>query len=90
MSFTRFASLLLLNKFLMIYVGDANDRATILADFDVFYSTWFSDSDDDEVSWINAAFDPFKFRGFLPRARAIKRLRHATRWTLLLPLKLRV
>jgi len=43
----------------MIYVGDANDPATILADADVFYSTWFSASDDDEVAELNADFDPF-------------------------------
>jgi hypothetical protein len=37
----------------MIYVGDANDPATILADSDVFYSTYFASRDD--VAEINAA-----------------------------------
>jgi hypothetical protein len=36
-----------------IYVGDANDPATILADSDVFYSTYFASRDD--VAEINAA-----------------------------------
>jgi hypothetical protein len=37
----------------MIYVGDANDPATILADSKVFYSTWCASSPDDQVAdWI--------------------------------------
>lgn len=41
-----------------IYIGDANDPATILADSDVFYSAYFAASDDDEVAAINASFTP--------------------------------
>jgi hypothetical protein len=41
-----------------LYVGDANEPATILADADRFYATWFSGSDDDEVAAIDAQFDP--------------------------------
>jgi hypothetical protein len=40
----------------MTYIGDANDPATILADADVFFSTYFAASDDDEVKGINASF----------------------------------
>ena len=47
----------------MIYIDDANDPATILADSDVFYSTYYAASDDDEgsppgVAWIDASFTP--------------------------------
>jgi hypothetical protein len=41
-----------------IYIGDANDPATILADSEVFYSAYFAASDDDEVTAINASFTP--------------------------------
>jgi hypothetical protein len=45
----------------MVYIGDANDPATILADSDVFYSTYCAASDRDElsqpgVSWIDKNF----------------------------------
>jgi hypothetical protein len=45
----------------MTFIGDANDPATILADSDVFYSTYCAASDNDEgappgVDWIDASF----------------------------------
>jgi len=40
----------------MTFVGDANDPATILADVETFFSTWFADTDDHEVENINAGF----------------------------------
>jgi len=37
----------------MIYIGDANDPATILADSKVFYDTYCASSSDDQVAgWI--------------------------------------
>ena len=45
----------------MIYIGDANDRATILADADTFFSTWFAGSDADKVTEINLYFGEEKF-----------------------------
>jgi hypothetical protein len=43
----------------MIYVGDANDPATILKDSDVFYSTYCASSPDDQVAeWIKGNFGP--------------------------------
>ena len=43
----------------MISIDDANDPATILADSDVFYSTYCASSDDDQVAaWINGNFGP--------------------------------
>src|SRR5689334_15734320 len=35
---------------IMVYIGDANDPATILADSDVFYSTYCAAADGDETS----------------------------------------
>jgi hypothetical protein len=57
---------------LPLYVGDANDPATVLADADAFYAMWFGGSDDDEVAIINAAFNQFAV--WFPRLsyRAIK------------------
>lgn len=40
-----------------MYVGDANDPATILADADAFYRTYFGNSDDEEAAEIKASFD---------------------------------
>ena len=42
----------------MIYVGDANDPATILADVDTFFSAWFSDPNH-EVNLLNG-FSPVR------------------------------
>jgi hypothetical protein len=42
-----------------IYIGEANELPTILADADIFYSTNFGMSDDVEVADIGASFDPF-------------------------------
>ena len=43
----------------MTYIGDANDRATVLADADTFFShsTWFADTDADEASNLAAQFN---------------------------------
>src|SRR5258707_14570712 len=41
----------------MISISDANDRATVLADADIFFSRWFQASDADEVNNLNAAFN---------------------------------
>jgi hypothetical protein len=45
----------------MIYIGDASDPATIVADSDVFYSTYCAAADNDEGqppgwAWIEARF----------------------------------
>jgi hypothetical protein len=42
----------------MTFIGDANDRGTVLADADTFFSRsgWFADSDADEISGITAGF----------------------------------
>ena len=43
----------------MTYIGDANDRATVLADADTFFShsTWFQDTDGDEAAYLTSQFD---------------------------------
>jgi hypothetical protein len=40
----------------MAYIGDANDTATIKADADTFFCSYFADSDADEVAGINLSF----------------------------------
>jgi hypothetical protein len=50
----------------MTYIGDANDRATVLADADVFFlsSGYFAATDADEAAEITAGFDGINGPGF--------------------------
>lgn len=41
----------------MTYISDANDTATVLTDADTFFSSYFADSDADEVTGINTGFN---------------------------------
>jgi len=48
----------------MTFIGDANDTATILADVDIFFSSYFAASDDDEAKDIKLNFDGSTFPGY--------------------------
>jgi hypothetical protein len=42
----------------MTYIGDANDRTTILGDADIFFRSYFAATDADETTRVNSYFGP--------------------------------
>jgi hypothetical protein len=48
----------------MTFIGDANDTATILADANIFFSSYFAASDDDEAKDIKLNFNGSTFPGY--------------------------
>ena len=50
----------------MTFIGDSNDRATILQDAGIFFESYFAATDADEAAGIDAVFGPDKFPPYWP------------------------
>jgi len=50
----------------MTFIGDSNDRATILQDSGIFFESYFSATDADEAAGIDRVFGPGKFPPYWP------------------------